>query len=68
MADQQKHRAAIVRKAIESIEERLGTSAIRPNAADLIRLLQIEKELSADEPHEVKVRWIEPKPKRFNGV
>jgi hypothetical protein len=27
--------------------------------ADLVRLLQIEKELDADEPREVRVRWIE---------
>jgi hypothetical protein len=59
MTDQQKHRARIVRKAIESIEAKLGTEAMKPTLADLVRLLQIEKELDADEPREVRVRWVE---------
>ena len=59
MTEQQKHRAQIVRKAIESIEAKLGTPAMKPTLADLVRLLQIEKELDADEPREVRVRWIE---------
>jgi hypothetical protein len=59
MTEQQQHRARIVRKAIESIEQKLGTPAIKPTLADLVRLLQIEKELDADEPREVRVRWIE---------
>jgi hypothetical protein len=59
MTAQQKHRARIVRKAIESIEEQLGTEAIKPTLADLVRLLQIEKELDAEEPREVRVRWVE---------
>jgi hypothetical protein len=33
---------------------------MKPTLADLVRLLQIEKELDADEPREVRVRWIEP--------
>jgi hypothetical protein len=59
MTEQQKHRARIVRRAIESIEEKLGTEAMKPTLADLVRLLQIEKELDAEEPREVRVRWIE---------
>ena len=59
MTEQQKHRARIVRKAIESIEAKLGTDAIKPTLADLVRLLQIEKELDGDEPREVRVRWVE---------
>ena len=60
MTEQQKHRARIVRKAIENIETRLGTQEIKPTVADLVRLLQIEKELETDEPREVRVRWVEP--------
>ena len=59
MTEQQKHRARIVRKAIESIEAKLGTEAMTPTLADLVRLLQIEKELNADEPREVRVRWVD---------
>jgi hypothetical protein len=68
MTEQQRHRAEIVRKAIQSIEQKLGTPEMRPTVGDLVRLLQIEKELSADEPREVRVRWIESKPTRLNEV
>jgi len=60
MTEQQQNRARIVRKAIESIEAKLGTGEMKPTLADLVRLLQIEKELDADEPREVRVRWVEP--------
>jgi hypothetical protein len=59
MTEPQRHRARVVRKAIESIEAKLGTPEMKPMLADLVRLLQIEKELDADEPREVRVRWIE---------
>ncbi|HTT65837.1 MAG TPA: hypothetical protein VMG35_28500 [Bryobacteraceae bacterium] len=59
MTEQQKHRARIVRKAIESIEQKLGSDDMKMTLADLVRLLQIEKELDADEPREVRVRWVE---------
>ena len=62
MTEQQKHRARIVRKAIENIETRLGTQEIKPTVADLVRLLQIEKELETDEPREVRVRWVVSEP------
>ena len=59
MTEQRKHRARIVKKAIESIEKKLGTDDMKVTLADLVRLLQIEKELYANEPREVRVRWIE---------
>jgi hypothetical protein len=59
MTEQQQHRARIVRKAIESIEAKLGTPPMKPTLVDLVRLLQLEKELGEDEPREVRVRWVE---------
>jgi len=59
MTAQQKRRALIVKKAIESIEAKLKTDKMKPTLADLVRLLQIEKELNADQPREVRVRWVE---------
>jgi hypothetical protein len=60
MTEQRRHKARIVREAIKNIEAELETSSkIKPPLADLIRLLQIEKELAADEPREVRMRWIE---------
>ncbi len=62
MTERQRNRARMVRKAIASIEERLGTREVGPTLADLVRLLQIEKDLDAEEPREVRVRWVETKP------
>jgi|HubBroStandDraft_1064217.scaffolds.fasta_scaffold01184_6 hypothetical protein len=59
MTKQQRHRARIVRKAIESIEKNLGAGDPKATLADLVRLLQIEKEPAVHEPREVRVRWIE---------
>jgi hypothetical protein len=59
MTEEQKHQARIVREAIKNIEAELETSETKPPLADLIRLLQIEKELAAEEPREVRMRWIE---------
>ena len=59
ITEQQKHRAQIVRKAIANIEAKLGTPEMKATLPDLVRLLQIEKELDADEPREVRVRWVE---------
>jgi len=60
MTEQQRRRARIVKKAIESIEQRLQPETIRPALVNLLRLLQIEKELEHDEPREVRVTWVEP--------
>jgi hypothetical protein len=59
MTDQLKHRARIVRNAIESIEAKLESDNIKPTIGDLVRLLQIEKELDTDEPREIRVRWVD---------
>jgi hypothetical protein len=60
MTEQQQNRARIVRKAIESIEAKLGAPDMKPTLADLLRLLQMEKEMDADKTREVRVRWVEP--------
>ena len=52
-------RADLVDKAIHSIEEKLGSSEVKATFADFIRLLQLQKELQIDRPHEIKVTWID---------
>jgi len=59
MTEQRQNRARIVKKAIASIEAKLGTEAIKPTLADLVRLLQMEQELDEEEPREIRVRWVE---------
>lgn len=53
-------RADLVERAIESMEEKLGSSEVKATFADFIRLLQLQKELQADQPREIKVTWIDP--------
>jgi hypothetical protein len=54
------NRADMVDKAIQRIEEKLGSSDVKATFADFIRLLQLQKELQADQPKEIKVTWIDP--------
>lgn len=56
-------RADLVDKAIERIEEKLGSSDVKATFADFIRLLQLQKELQTDQPKEIKVTWIDPNEK-----
>jgi hypothetical protein len=53
-------RAKLVEKAIEKIEAKLGAEDVKATFADFIRLLQLQKELQADQPQEIKVTWVEP--------
>jgi hypothetical protein len=59
MTEQREHRARIVKKAIESIEAKLETEATKPALADLVRLLQVQKELNAEQLREVRARCVE---------
>jgi DNA-binding HxlR family transcriptional regulator len=55
-----KTRANVIRKAIENIEQKLDDGKLTPTVADLVRLLQIEKDLEDEQPVEVRVTWVEP--------
>ena len=54
------NRAELLEKAIQSIEEKLGSSDVKATFSDFIRLLQLQKEMQIDQPREVKVTWIDP--------
>jgi hypothetical protein len=60
MREQQGSRARVVQKAVESIEAKLETDEVKGGRGDLVRLLQIEKDLDAVEPREVTVKWVDP--------
>ena len=53
-------RAELLEKAIQKIEERLGSSDVKATFSDFIRLLQLQKEMQIDQPREIKVTWIDP--------
>jgi len=55
-----KTESELVNEAIKEFEQKLKEKEIKPTVGDFIRLLQLKKELKADEPREIKVSWVEP--------
>ena len=54
-------RASIIREMIERIEKKLGTPEMKVTISDLIRLLQIEKEMDqGQQARDIKVTWVDP--------
>lgn len=51
----------LVDKAIQNIESKLDTDEVKGSYGDLIRLLQIRKELETAEPKAVEVKWVDDK-------
>jgi hypothetical protein len=45
---------------MENIEKKLDADELKPSVGDLVRLLQLEKELVQEQPKEIKVSWVEP--------
>ena len=54
------NRAELLEKAIQRMEEKLGSADVKATFGDFIKLLQLQKEMQIDEPREIKVTWIEP--------
>jgi hypothetical protein len=57
----ERHRdnVALIRKAIQNIENKLETNEVKATIGDFIRLLQMEKELEIEEPRDIKVTWVD---------
>jgi len=55
-----KDKAALVEQVIENLEKRLKNDELKATVGDLIRLVQLEKELEEERPKEIKVTWVEP--------
>ena len=53
-------RAELLDKAIQRIEEKLGSADVKATFGDFIKLLQLQKEMQIDQPREIKVTWIDP--------
>jgi hypothetical protein len=54
------NRAELLDKAIQRMEEKLGSADVKATFGDFIKLLQLQKEMQIDQPREIKVTWIEP--------
>ena len=44
---------------LEGIEKKLQKQDLKVTLADYIRLVQLQKELEADEPREIRVTWVD---------
>ncbi|HEY7338461.1 MAG TPA: hypothetical protein VH639_26480 [Bryobacteraceae bacterium] len=53
----------VVGDLIKKIEEKLKDGEMKPTLGDYIRLLQLQKEMEADEPRDIEVRWVESEQK-----
>lgn len=61
------NKAALVEQVLHSIEQRLQRDELKATVGDLIRLVQLEKELEEEQPKEIKVTWIEPEERSGSG-
>jgi|HubBroStandDraft_4_1064222.scaffolds.fasta_scaffold2292750_1 hypothetical protein len=59
MTETQDDKVHLIRKAIGALEDKLHSPELKGTAADLARLLQMEKELTPELPHEVRVQWVD---------
>lgn len=48
-----------IKTAIEALERKLCSPELKGTVADLVRLLQMEKELMPELPREVRVQWVD---------
>jgi hypothetical protein len=49
-----------IQKLIQRFEKALDKEKVKLTVSEYIRLLQLRKELSVEEPKEIKVTWVEP--------
>ncbi len=51
--------AFLINKLVNNIEEKIDANELKATLGDLIRLMQIQKELEENHPREIKVTWVE---------
>jgi hypothetical protein len=59
MTETQDDKVHVIRKAIKALEYKLHSPELKGTVADLVRLLQMEKELTPELPREVRVKWLD---------
>jgi hypothetical protein len=57
-----KTQAAAVKKLLKNVEKKLGGEDVKATLGDYIRLMQLQKELEDEEPRDITVTWVDPKP------
>lgn len=51
--------AAVIEHAIDAIQTKLASDDAKHTVADLVRLLQLQKDMEGKRPIDVTVRWVE---------
>jgi hypothetical protein len=51
--------ANLINKLVNNIEEKIDANELKATLGDLIRLMQMQKELEENQPREIKVTWVE---------
>jgi hypothetical protein len=57
-----KTQAAVVEKLLKNVEKKLAGKNVKATLGDYIKLMQLQTELEAEEPKDIKVTWVDPKP------
>ena len=57
-----KTQAAVVEKLLKNVEKKLGGEGVKATLGDYIRLMQLQKELEEEDPRDITVTWVDPKP------
>ena len=59
MAETQEDKVNQIRGAIAALAGKLHSPEVKGAVGDLVRLLQMEKELTPELPREVRVKWVD---------
>jgi hypothetical protein len=59
MTETQDDKVNRIRDAIAALAGKLHSPEVKGAVGDLVRLLQIEKELTPELPREVRVKWVD---------
>jgi pantothenate kinase len=51
--------ASLINKLVKNLEEKIDANELKATLGDLIRLMQMQKELEEDRTREIKVTWVE---------
>jgi hypothetical protein len=53
-------KSVLVEKMLQRFEKKLDAEEVNMNIGDFIRLMQLRKEMEAEDPKEIKATWVEP--------
>ena len=52
-------KSLLVKKLLKAAERKVTADDVKATISDVIRLLQLQKELELEEPREIKIQWVE---------